>query len=462
MMMDWYKRAVLLLATQKIHSYAESPPEDLISTILVDGIRTYSLPPTNISALKHGFCAYNVSTFLAESNDPTLTYDEIDTPFGDGVQLWSDKDFIAQDVKGRDLCEGGTYLRPSKYEVASKTNIQITAAVPGRGCITLCMFLHGNPNEWGEEWKTLVDPGRGRFTQSEFSFRWSNDADNYLYSFCGEIGSCSERYEIQPALTFCKEGRSICSNECHHAVMNSWVDPDDVLSSKVIERDNFDYPTPCGCSLYGNHGTKTLLTNFDISNSSCEPNILARPVCLRENQPVHNCSLSYIPGMYDKQAEDGGSDADTTRGQGSALFIGLVVMVQSLIFTNYIYVKSLRQQVDKEWRPIQILSNDQVTRAKGAVSDTMLFFFDPKKLSMERQKAEEARLRGKRLLWIVTIVQGLFLNQLRKDPNEEKEFIDWRPIPRKKGLINSCAFDFVVCYFKSKNIGTRNKGHALA
>lgn len=126
------------------------------------------------------------------------------------------------------------------------------------------------------------------------------------------------------------------------------------------------------------------------------------------------------------------------KSRGSTLFIGIVILLQSLFVTNYFYVKSLRCQRDNEPEPIRsLVSSEQMEKATNAMNDTWLFFFDPKQLDKKRRKEKAAWLRERRMLWLSIILQGLFLNQVRKEPLDEKRFVEWKPIAKKKGLITT-------------------------
>ena len=125
-------------------------------------------------------------------------------------------------------------------------------------------------------------------------------------------------------------------------------------------------------------------------------------------------------------------------GRAYLSFIGLIVMLQSLFFTNYFYIKNLRRRIDEDFPKYSFfITEERIDQMTTAFNKTLLFLFDPEKLSKERRKEEESRLREKKMLWLVGIIQGLFLNQLRKEPGEEKQFIGWKPIPNRKGQITT-------------------------
>ena len=63
------------------------------------------------------------------------------------------------------------------------------------------------------------------------------------------------------------------------------------------------------------------------------------------------------------------------KSRGSTLFIGIVILLQSLFVTNYFYVKSLRCQRDNEPEPIRsLVSSEQMEKATNALNDTWLLF----------------------------------------------------------------------------------------
>ncbi|GFH53869.1 hypothetical protein CTEN210_10345 [Chaetoceros tenuissimus] len=140
----------------------------------------------------------------------------------------------------------------------------------------------------------------------------------------------------------------------------------------------------------------------------------------------------------DLDLSDAGPVEPSSKSRGSTLFIGIVILLQSLFVTNYFYIKSLRCQRDNEPEPIRsLVSSEQMEKATNAMNETWLFFFDPKQLDKKRRKEKAAWLRERRLLWLSIVLQGLFLNQVRKEPLDEKRFVEWKPITKKKGLITT-------------------------
>lgn len=140
----------------------------------------------------------------------------------------------------------------------------------------------------------------------------------------------------------------------------------------------------------------------------------------------------------DLDLRDTGPAESSSKSRGSTLFIGIVILLQSLFVTNYFYIKSLRCQRDNEPEPIRsLVSSEQMEKATNAMNETWLFFFDPKQLDEKRRKEKAAWLRERRLLWLSIVLQGLFLNQVRKEPLDEKRFVEWKPIAKKKGLITT-------------------------
>ena len=51
------------------------------------------------------------------STDADLTYVEVND-FQSGEKLWSDRSYTVGDVVGEELCQGGTYMRPSLHKVS--------------------------------------------------------------------------------------------------------------------------------------------------------------------------------------------------------------------------------------------------------------------------------------------------------------------------------------------------------
>ena len=69
----------------------------------------------------HALCVMGTSSASATAtNFPGLTYTTLSQPFGDGLKMWDDNSRVSSGVVGGgpELCEGGTYLRPSKHVVS--------------------------------------------------------------------------------------------------------------------------------------------------------------------------------------------------------------------------------------------------------------------------------------------------------------------------------------------------------
>ena len=74
-------------------------------------------PATSTSQFVHGICVVGASAVDVSSTDADLTYVEVND-FQSGEKLWSDRSYTVGDVVGEELCQGGTYLRPSTVKVS--------------------------------------------------------------------------------------------------------------------------------------------------------------------------------------------------------------------------------------------------------------------------------------------------------------------------------------------------------
>ena len=66
----------------------------------------YDFPAVNTDQFVHGICAVGASRVKATSNDLNLTYTQI-PKFQNDMKMWADRDYIANDVYGAEMCQGG-------------------------------------------------------------------------------------------------------------------------------------------------------------------------------------------------------------------------------------------------------------------------------------------------------------------------------------------------------------------
>ena len=99
-------------------------------------------------------------------------------------------------------------------------------------------------------------------------------------------------------------------------------------------------------------------------------------------------------------------------------------MLDSFFITNYFYIRSLRREVDKEQ---QCLPNSQSEFSEDDESDTETVGH-----AMFMNGGKRYRFQA-----IFDFMKAAVLGVLHKDPMTEVKFINWTPIPRKKGLIST-------------------------
>ena len=79
-------------------------------------------PATSTIEFVHAICVLGASAIDVSSTDPDLSYFSI-ADFQDGEKLWGDRTYTVDNVVGEELCQGGTYLRPSTVKVLSLIHI---------------------------------------------------------------------------------------------------------------------------------------------------------------------------------------------------------------------------------------------------------------------------------------------------------------------------------------------------
>ena len=79
---------------------------------------SYNFPTDNTNEFVHGICAMGASRVQATSTDPNLTYTPI-SEFQNGIKMWGDRNYVASNVSGNKMCQGGIYLQPSKHKVST-------------------------------------------------------------------------------------------------------------------------------------------------------------------------------------------------------------------------------------------------------------------------------------------------------------------------------------------------------
>ena len=60
------------------------------------------------------------------SNNSDLDYTLV-PDFGDGVELWGNRDYTVSGIQGTEMCEGGLYLKPNRVKV-SLLNVVVASA----------------------------------------------------------------------------------------------------------------------------------------------------------------------------------------------------------------------------------------------------------------------------------------------------------------------------------------------
>ena len=81
--------------------------------------QTYSFPYIDTDQFVHGICVLGASSAGAYSDtDYDLEYTVV-PDFGDGMELWGDRDYTVSGIEGPEMCEGGLYLKPSRHKVSS-------------------------------------------------------------------------------------------------------------------------------------------------------------------------------------------------------------------------------------------------------------------------------------------------------------------------------------------------------
>jgi len=147
----------------------------------------YTFPPTKTSQFVHGLCVMGASFARATStNNAGLTYTMLSEPFDDGVKLWDDRDYVADEVSGSEMCEGGIYLRPNMVKtIASGTEISMEALSDTGGTVTLCAFIISG--DWKDgQWD--VELQGERFVESSTTFRFTGSmGSGNMRSYCKEI-----------------------------------------------------------------------------------------------------------------------------------------------------------------------------------------------------------------------------------------------------------------------------------
>ena len=78
----------------------------------------YEFPPTDTKEFIHGICVLGASSASAFSDTEFDLEYTVVPDFKDGVKLWSDRDYVVQGIQGDEMCEGGTYLKPSRHKVS--------------------------------------------------------------------------------------------------------------------------------------------------------------------------------------------------------------------------------------------------------------------------------------------------------------------------------------------------------
>jgi len=100
-------------------SYCKTLPQEPTAAPIPVLLHEYveHFPATSTSEFIHAICVLGASTVDATSSDPDLQYTVMRSSFHDGIKLWDDRSYTVGDVVGEELCEGGTYLRPSTVKV---------------------------------------------------------------------------------------------------------------------------------------------------------------------------------------------------------------------------------------------------------------------------------------------------------------------------------------------------------
>lgn len=83
----------------------------------------YTFPKTTTSEFVHGLCVMGASTAQASITDSGLQYSVSSKPFGNDVVVWGDSSYKTSGVSGKKMCEGGTFLQPSKHKVSKFQHI---------------------------------------------------------------------------------------------------------------------------------------------------------------------------------------------------------------------------------------------------------------------------------------------------------------------------------------------------
>ena len=102
-------------------SYNENSMDFYHSEVIKKDQFSYTFPTDKTSQFVHGICVLGASGAQATSTDNALKYTEV-RDFGTGTKLWDDRLYVARDVDGSAMCEGGTYLRPNRHKVSSSGN----------------------------------------------------------------------------------------------------------------------------------------------------------------------------------------------------------------------------------------------------------------------------------------------------------------------------------------------------
>ena len=177
---------------------------------------SFSFPPTTKSTrgFVHGICVLGASSAEAVSNNPELTYTMV-TEFRSGSKLWDDRNYIASNVTGNEMCQGGIYLRPSKHKVSEttrsvdnfisffkklakpiycvieqniydSTTISVEVISNSGGRVTLCAFIatDGRDGQWDQ---SLPAEGFTNATSATFDFSFGTISGE-MKSYCKRIG----------------------------------------------------------------------------------------------------------------------------------------------------------------------------------------------------------------------------------------------------------------------------------
>merc|ERR1712226_71407 len=162
---------------------------------------TYEFPPTDTLQFTHGMCVLGASYAQAtSSNNPDLDYTLV-PDFGDGVELWGNRDYTVSGIQGTEMCEGGLYLKPNRHKLIDRfTEIEF-AANSIDGVATMCVFLQSSDSRTGK-WDEKLPSDR--FSVSG-EFSWSNGSTSgRMRSYCKILSnesSISQKPSSLPSIT---------------------------------------------------------------------------------------------------------------------------------------------------------------------------------------------------------------------------------------------------------------------